>query len=135
MKKKTYLVFVLLLTLVFVGGVLMSTANAGSVYVEGPFTGEYFYDDGSSSMFEGIFYQEGVRIWGECIDIVDGSSSKITGKVNGNRMNFIKTYYSDNHRVQYTGSLIPETNNVKGYWRIDQNNRGTFTMTIRGNRM
>jgi len=132
--KKTYLVFVLFLTLVFTVGVQMQTANAESVYVVGEFSGKYFYDDGSSARFEGNLRQQGAMIWGECID-QDGSESTIAGAVDGNTLNFIKTYNSDNHRVQYTGNLIPETNTVKGHWRIDQNNIGTFTMTIRGNRM
>lgn len=133
--KKTYLVFALLLTLVFIGSVLMPKANAGSIYVKGPFTGEYSYADGSSSRFEGILYQDGAKIWGDCIDLVDGSSSYIDGDIYGRSINFIKTYYNDNHQVQYTGNLIAETNTIKGSWRIDQNNRGSFRMTIRGNRM
>jgi len=134
--KKKYLVVILLLMLVVVSGVSMPNAKANSetVYMAGAFYGKYFYDNGSSSKFEGMLYQDNEKIWGECVD-QDGSSSSITGEVNGNRIDFIKTYYHDNHQVQYTGNLIPETNAVKGHWRIDQNNIGSFTMTIRGNKM
>lgn len=132
--KKVYLVFVLVLALVCAGGVLLPTVNANGVYISGNFYGKYFYDNGSSSKFKGIIYQEGSKIWGECVD-QNGSESTLSGNVNGHSINFIKTYNNDNHQVQYTGRLIPETNTVKGDWRIDQNNIGSFTMTIRGNHM
>ena len=132
--KKTYWVVVLLLTVVFISGGLMQTANAGSVYVAGKFAGKYVYDNGSSARFEGNLQQQGAKFWGECID-QDGSRSTISGIIDGNTMDFIKTYNGNNRQVQYTGDLIPETNTVKGSWRIDQSNIGTFTMTIRGNRM
>lgn len=129
--KRAYFVFTFLLTLLFASGVMMQTANAKSVHIAGNFAGKYFYDNSSSGRFEGNIQQQGAMIWGECID-QDGSRSTISGTVDGNKIEFIKTYSSDKHQVQYTGKLIPETNTVKGIWRIDRNNSGTFVMTVRG---
>ena len=134
MMKKTVLFVALLLTLVVASGVLVQTVNAEGLYVAGKFAGKYFYDNGSFAQFEGMIQQQGAKFWGECVD-QDGSRSTISGMVNGRTLDFIKTYNRDNRQVQYTGDLIPETNTVRGSWRIDQNNIGTFTMTIRGNRM
>ena len=130
--KKTYLVFKLLLALVCVSFVVAPTAQA-AVYFAGDFTGTFFYDDGSYGHFSGTLYQDDSSIWGDCMD--EYGESSLTGSVSGNSITFIKTYRGDGHRVQYSGDLIPETNTVKGYWRIDQNNIGKFKMIIRGNQM
>jgi len=114
--------------------VLLPIVNANGVYISGKFYGKYFYDNGSSSKFKGIIYQEGSTIWGECVD-QNGSESTLTGNVDGHSVNFIKTYNKDNHQVQYSGRLIHKTNTVKGQWGINQDNIGSFTMTIRGNHM
>ena len=130
--RKTYLVFKLLLALVCVSFIAAPTAQAG-VYFAGDFTGTFFYDDGSYGDFSGTLYQDESSIWGDCID--EYGESSLTGSVSENSITFIKTYRGDGHRVQYSGDLIPETNTVKGYWRIDQNNIGKFKMIIRGNQM
>lgn len=132
--KKTVLFVALLLVVIVASGVLVQTVNAEGLYVAGKIAGKYFYDNGSFAQFEGMIQQQGAKFWGECVD-QDGSRSTISGMVNGRTLDFIKTYSRDNRQVQYTGDLIPETNTVRGSWRIDQNNIGTFTMTIRGNRM
>ncbi|HWR40113.1 MAG TPA: hypothetical protein VN611_11495 [Patescibacteria group bacterium] len=136
MMKRMHGVLGLLLAVIFIGGVMTSPASAGNVYVAGALAGESFYKDGSVVAFEAVLYQDGESFWGDCVD-ADGSSSKITGTITGNALSFFKTYDGDNHRVQYAGDLIPETNTVTGHWRMDPNNinTGTFKMTIRGNKM
>lgn len=131
--KKAHLIFALLvLALVCVSSAAVATANE-AVHFAGDFSGRFFYDNGCYGDFKGILYQNNSAIWGDCTD--EEGESTLTGSVSGNSITFIKTYRKDGHRVQYSGDLIPETNTVKGYWRIDQNNIGTFTMVIRGNRM
>lgn len=132
MSKKIGIVVSLVLAWLLIMPVAMPTAQA-TVYFAGDFYGTFFYDNGNYGDFTGVLYQKGERIWGDCVD-EDGESS-LTGSVDGNAITFIKTYRRDGHRVQYSGDLIPETNNVEGYWRIDQNNIGTFKMVIRGNQM
>jgi len=125
--RKMCLAVVLFLTLLCVSGVLMPEANANrsSEY----FHGKYFYDNGSSSQFEGILYRQNTKIWGECTD-QDGSKSTISGNTDGDSINFIKTYNNDNHRVQYSGRYYSDTNTIKGNWRTSQNNIGSFYMTM-----
>lgn len=129
--KKLYVTSVILL-LVFFSAAAPLSANA-AMYVAGGFQGRFFYDNGNYADFNGVIYQDGARIWGDCVD-EDGESS-LTGSVDESSLTFVKTYRKNGLRVQYSGDIVPETNKVKGYWRIDQNNIGQFTMTIRNDKM
>ena len=123
---------VLVLAVVCLSLFTVSPASA-EVYFAGEIAGTFYYDNGNSGDFTGVLYQQGSRIWGDCVD--EEGESSLTGTVSGNSITFIKTYRNRAVKVQYSGDLIPETNTVKGYWRIDQNNIGKFTMTVRGNKM
>jgi hypothetical protein len=105
--------------------------------IAGSLSGTYYYQDNSPSVnFRGIINQQGNKIWGNLIEprtfgpIQAYLDSAISGTIEDNTVNFVKTYtYDRSHTVEYWGTYYPREQIIRGAWFIGEIS-GPFEITI-----